>query len=242
MLLLDWELLKDFLDGGARPVSGNNIRVRPWSRSCGSANRPFELSLIEVVPWIATGFLVSLAIAAVTVAVAGVGEHGTVLALRTTARWCFLLFWLAYAGGGLTMYGGQRFAILARRGREFGLAFAAALLVHVGLVLWLMAAAADQRSPMLIFWGGVVCTYALALSSLPPLRSWLGPRLWRISCEGAMHYIGLVFAVDFIVEPLMANGLDEYPLTYLPFVIMLLGGSCLRFAAHHRRQRTAEKA
>jgi hypothetical protein len=88
---------------------------------------------------------------------------------------------------------------------------------------------------MLLFWAGVVCTYALALLSLPRLRSWLGPRAWRISCEGAMQYIALVFAVNFIVEPLKAKGPDKYPPSYLPFVIMLLGGAFLRLAALIRR-------
>jgi hypothetical protein len=180
-------------------------------------------------------YLVSLALAAIVLPIAGAGEHGTALALRLTARWCFLLFWPANAGGALTRFCGPRFAVLARHGREFGLAFAAALSVHVGLVLWLMDVAADQRAPTLLFWAGVVCTYALALLSVPRLRSWLGPRAWRISCEGAMQYIALVFAVDFIVEPLMVNGPDKYPPSYLPFVIMLLGGAFLRLAAQIRR-------
>ena len=50
-----------------------------------------------------------------------------------------------------------------------------------------------------------------------------------------MHYIALVFAVDFIVEPLEANGLDKYPLTYLPLAVMLLGGALLRLAAQNPR-------
>ena len=124
----------------------------------------------------------------------------------------------------------------------FGLAFAAALTLHVGLVLWLIAVAADQRAPMLPFWAGVACTYALALLSLPRLRAWLGPRVGHIACEGAMQYIALVFAVDFIVAPLRANGADEYPLTYLPFVVMLLGGALLRLAAQIRRPGTAARA
>ncbi len=218
------------------------MTARAWSGPSRSPNRPVGLSPIGVLPWMAAGFLVSLAAAATVLAVAGAGEHGTALALRVTARWCFLLFWLAYAGSALTRFCGPRFAVLARRGREFGLAFAAALLVHVGLVLWLMDVAADQRAPMPLFWGGVVCTYTLALLSLPRLRSWLGPRAWRISCEGAMQYIALVFAVDFTVGPLVANGPDKYPLSYLPFGIMLLGGAFLRLVAQIRRQRTGEKA
>jgi hypothetical protein len=218
------------------------MTARAWSGPSGPLNRPVGLGSIGVLPWIAAGLLVSLVLAAAVLAVAGAGEHGTALALRVTARWCFLLFWPAYAGSALARFCGPRFAFLALRGREFGLAFAAALFVHVGLVLWLMDVAADQRAPMLLFWGGVACAYLLALLSLPRLRSWLGPSAWRISCEGAMQYIALVFAVDFIVEPLRANGPDKYPLTYLPFVIMLLGGAFLRLVGQIPRQRKAEKA
>jgi hypothetical protein len=189
----------------------------------------------------AAAFLVSLALAAVTLVIFGSGENGTAQALRVTARWCFLLFWPAYAGGALAKFCGPRFVMFARHGREFGLAFAAALLVHVALVVRIIAVAADQRSPMLLFWAGVLCTYALALGSLPRLRDALGPRLWRLSMEVALQYIAFVFAVDFIIEPLQANGADKYPLTYLPFTLALLGGAALRLAAHLQRQPTARK-
>lgn len=205
------------------------------SEVSGSPNRPIETRPTSVLPWMAAACLVSLALAGTVLAIAGTGEHGMALALRLTARWCFLLFWPAYAGSALTTFCGPRFSVLARHGREFGLAFVAALSVHVGLVLCLMDVAADQRTPMLLFWAGVVCTYAMALLSLPRLRGRLGQRAWRISCEGAMQYIALVFAVDFIVEPLKANGPDKYPLSYLPFVIMLLGGALLRLTAQIRR-------
>jgi hypothetical protein len=181
-------------------------------------------------------FLVSLALAVAILAVSGSGEHGTALALRVTARWCFLLFWLAYAGSALARFCGPRFAILARRGRTFGLAFASALLVHVALVLWLYYVVADQRTLMLFFWVGVLCTYALALLSLQRLRDALGPRVWQIAMELALQYIMLVFADDFIVEPLRAGGADKYPLSYVPFVVMLVGGVGLRLAARLRRQ------
>ena len=60
--------------------------------------------------------------------------------------------------------------------------------------------------------------------------------------ELAMHYIALVFAVDFIVEPLQANGPGKYPLNYLPFVVMLVGGALLRFAAQIWRPGSAARA
>jgi hypothetical protein len=226
-------------------VSGTKPTAQA-SELSGAPNRPPGARATGALPgicsWMAAAFLISLALAAIVLAVAGAGQHGTALALRVTARWCFLLFWSAYAGSALARFCGPRFAVLARHGRAFGLAFAAALAVHVGLVLWLMEVAADQRTPMLVFWAGVACTYALALLSLPRLRDWLGPRLWRIASEGAMQYIALVFAVDFIVEPLQANGLGKYPLSYLPFVIMLLGGALLRLAVQIRRPPMAGRA
>jgi hypothetical protein len=226
-------------------VSGTNITARTSERS-GSPDRLVGARSMGAPPvvgyWMAAAFVVCLALAAIVLALAGAGENGTALALRVTARWCFLLFWPAYAGGAVARFCGPRFAVLARQGRAFGLAFAAALTVHIGLVLWLMAVATDQRSPMLLFWAGVACTYALTLLSLPRLRGWLGPRPWRIACEGAMQYIALVFAVDFIVEPLRANGADKYPLTYLPFAVMLVGGALLRLAAQIRRSGSTGRA
>jgi len=207
--------------------------------AAGFAVRRFGSWFAGAPAWMTAAFVVALALAAIVLAVFGAGETGTAVALRATARWCFLLFWPAYAGGALAKLGGPRFAALARHGREFGLAFAAALSVHVGLVLWLLDVAADQRTLMLFFWAGVGCTYALALFSRPRARDWLGPRLWRIASEAAMQYIALVFAVDFIVDPLQASGVDRYPPSYLPFVVMLVGGATLRVAAQLRRQRPA---
>jgi hypothetical protein len=60
--------------------------------------------------------------------------------------------------------------------------------------------------------------------------------------ELALHYIALVFAVDFIVEPLKASGADSYPLTYLPFAVMIVGGVLLRVAAQILPQPIAGRA
>src|ERR1700723_1753124 len=56
---------------------------------------------------------------------------------RVTARWSFLFFWLSYAGGAMAILFGPAFAGLARQARALGLAFATALQVHIGLVVWL---------------------------------------------------------------------------------------------------------
>jgi hypothetical protein len=178
----------------------------------------------------AAAFVVAFALAAIVLAIFGAGDRGTVLALRVTARWSFLLFWLAYTGGAMATLCGPRFGGLARRGRELGLAFASAQLVHVSLVLWLFYVTTGPGG-MILFWVGVLCTYLLALFSLPRLHDLLGPRLWRMSRTIALEYIALVFAADFILAPLQADGFGKYPLTYLPFAFMLIAGAGLRVAA-----------
>jgi hypothetical protein len=184
--------------------------------------------------WMVAAFLIAVVSAAVVLAVFGVGERGTVIALRLTARWSFILFWFAYTGRAIATLLGFRLAGLVRHGRDFGLAFASAQAVHVGLVLWLFYLAPGANGGMVFFWIGIACTYLLALFSLPRLRDALDPRLWRISCMIAMEYIALVFFVDFIRIPLQANTLGNYPLSYLPFALMLVGGVCLRVVSFAR--------
>jgi hypothetical protein len=152
--------------------------------------------------WMAAAFVVAFALVVIVFAIFGVGNRGTMLALRVTARWSFLLFWLAYAGGQLARRCGPRLSALGRYGRELGLAFASAQLAHVGLILWLFHIATEPSGAMVFFWTGIVCTYLLALFSLPRLRDALGPRLWRAFCIIALEYIALVFAADFILLPL----------------------------------------
>jgi hypothetical protein len=185
----------------------------------------------SAVLWMAVGFLVAAALAAIVRV--SFGAHSDGLPLRLTARWSFLLFWLAYTGSAMATLWGPRFSGVARRGREFGLAFASAQLVHVGLVLRYGAGAG-----MMFFWIGILFTYLLAFFSLPRLRDALGPRLWRMFLTTALNYIALVFAADFIQGPLERGGVAKYPLSYLPFSFMLVGGVALRVAAFlHRRSR-----
>ena len=178
----------------------------------------------------ATAFVIALALAAIAFANLGAGDQGTFVALRLTARWSFLLFWFAYAGGAITKLSGLHLGGLERRGREFGLAFASAQLVHVGLVLWLFNILTGPVDAMVFFWVGVLCTYLLAIFSLPRLRDALGLRIWRAFRLIALEYIALVFADDFILAPLQATGFRSYPLRYLPFAVMLVGAIGLLLA------------
>ena len=186
----------------------------------------------------AAAFLIAFVLASVILLIFGVGERGTGLALRATARWSFLLFWLAYAGNAMATLFGPFFAGLARRGRDLGLAFASAQLIHIGLVLWVIYIATEPLGNMLFFWVGILCTYLLALFSIRPVRAALGPRLWRTFRTLAVEYIAIVFAADFIIGSLQANKFDKYYfITYLPFSLMLAGAVGLRVVASARQQR-----
>jgi hypothetical protein len=178
----------------------------------------------------AVGFLIAFGLAAIVISTFGADEPGTVLALRVTARWSFLLFWLAYVGGAMARLFGSRLDGLARMGRELGLAFASAQLIHIAFVLWLYHIATGPSDAMTFFWLGIVCLYALALSSLPQLRNLFEPRTWRVFRTIAIEYIALVFAEDFILGPLLA-GDGRYPWSYVPFGLILVVGVCLRVAA-----------
>jgi hypothetical protein len=85
--------------------------------------------------WMAGAFAAAAALAVAVLAAFGADERGTVFALRVTARFSFLLFWLAYTGGGLALLVGPALTPLKQRGRELGLAFASAHLVHAGLIV-----------------------------------------------------------------------------------------------------------
>ena len=172
---------------------------------------------VRVMGWWSTtassmgaAFLIAFALAVTVFAIFGAGNRGTVLALQLTARWSFLLFWLAYAGGAIARLWGPRLSGLARRRREVGLAFASAQVVHVGLVLWFIHIATGPSGAMVFFWVGILCTYLLALFSLSRLRDAVGPRPWSTFRTIALEYIALVFAADFILGPLQAGGFGKY--------------------------------
>ena len=193
---------------------------------------------VNPLAWMAAAFAIAAILAAVTLGVLGAGDRGTAIALRLTARWSFLLFWLAYAGGAAGKLLGTDFYGVARHGREFGLAFASSLLVHVGLIVWLYYIAAEPGGAMAFFWVGILGAYLLALFSVPAVRDAINPRIWRTFRTIGMEYIALVFADDFIRIPLQEHGVTRYPLTYVPFALMLIGGLALQVTVFVRSRFT----
>jgi hypothetical protein len=189
----------------------------------------------SALSWIGLAFLVAVGLTVPVLATFGTGSRGTAVALRVTARWSFVLFWAAYAGAAVSRLFGPWVAGLARRGREIGLAYASAQLVHISLVVWLLYIGGGPTGRMIFFWVGIFFTYVLAMLSLPRLHHLLGERLWRLVLNVGLEYIALVFAMDFIIIPLQVRGFASYPVAYIPFDLMLVAGTAFRFIAFARR-------
>jgi hypothetical protein len=196
--------------------------------------------------WMGGAFAMALAVAVATLALRGTGRDGTILGLQLTARWSYCFFLLAYTGGPLTTVFGPTFQPIAKRGRDLGLAFAAAHLAHLSLVVWLYHI--SSRPPVSTFsavYFGIAAlfTYLIALFSVPRLFAMLPPLLWRLLLTIGMEYIALAFLRDFLQNP-FHRGLAAL-LLYLPFLalscaalLLRMGAYIKRFAASRRRRHT----
>ena len=191
--------------------------------------------------WMGAALCAAIGLATATLAVYGVGTTGLRRALDVTARFSFVVFWPAYAGSALATLFGPAFQGLARRGRDLGLSFASAHLVHVGLVVWLFRISLQPpiSGGMFAFFAiGLLWTYLLALFSIRHLSRMLGPVRWRILRTVGLEYISFAFLIDFINHPIHLNA--KSLLGYLPFSTLAVIGTMLRIAAWVRpRQRAA---
>ncbi|HET7085685.1 MAG TPA: hypothetical protein VFI23_12990 [Rhizomicrobium sp.] len=187
------------------------------------------------VIWIGVG--VALAIAAAVLVLQGADNKGTRLALELTARWSFLLFWLAYAGNAVAALFGV--SGMAGRAREFGLAFAAAHLVHIGLIFRLgviLGRVPLSGGLLLFFLIALFATYLLAGLSFGGAKA-LGAA-WPPLRFVAMNYILIAFGRDFLLPvlyPKPAQYNVGHFLFYAPFLLLSLAAPLLVLAASMRR-------
>ncbi|GAA1439676.1 hypothetical protein GCM10009641_47910 [Mycobacterium cookii] len=180
-----------------------------------------------------------LALATAVLAVCGTGSDGIAIGVRLTARWSFLFFWLSYTGGAMAVLFGPAFAGLARQARALGLAFAAALQVHIGLVIWLGVVRGQiplQGAVLYFFLVGLLFTYLLVLLSFGIGTRNLG-RLWRPVLLLATTYILIAFGRDFVPGAFDRKSLDWlYAAEYVPFALLSLVAIPLRLAAFFRKR------
>ena len=184
--------------------------------------------------YMCSAFAAALILAVGSLIFIGVGVRGVDAALAATARLHFLLFWIAYSGGPLVYLFGPTFQPLKRYAREFGLAFASALLVHLGLVALLCLIGASPARFTFIFFGvAAAFAYLLALFSIPGLHQLLPRPIWWLLSNVGLHYIAYAYLVDFLREPL--GGGIQHVIAYLPFVVLAVAGPALRVLAYAKQ-------
>jgi hypothetical protein len=130
---------------------------------------------------------------------------------------------------------GPRLNILVQYRRDFGLGYAAAHLVHVGLVAHLVSMSDRPflEAIMPFFAVGVVWTYLLALSSWERLSNLFSPSFWRALRNIGLEYLALIFFSDLVLLPIRTH--TNHPFEYLPFSILIIAGPILRMAAATQR-------
>ena len=118
---------------------------------------------------------------------------------------------------------------MKKHARDFGLAFAAAISVHLSFVAYLcLVGRAPSTETFVIFGIAAVFTYLLALLSISRVRRALPPTLWPPIRFVAMNYIALAFLLDFKKFPM--DDLRQ-SFAYLPFAGLAIIGPALRFVA-----------
>ena len=174
------------------------------------------------------GLAAAAAAAFAALIVLGAGDRGLRAAIAVSARIAFAPFWLAYSAGALASFGVRAFSPVRERARELGLAFAAALTVHLALVAWLiMLGTVPTPRVFVIFGFAAFVTLLLTLLSIPTLSAQVSrPALLRFRGL-AMTYIALAFLLDFAKWPVRAD--LAYLIAYAPFATLVAIGLAAQF-------------
>jgi hypothetical protein len=198
----------------------------------------------NVMLWMGSAAGVALVTATVVLVLNGPDNKSVRLALELTARWSFLLFFMAYAGNALAALSG--WTVLRGHSREFGLSFASAHLVHIGLVVWLgiiLGRVPLTGGLLLFFLVALFFTYLLAGLSFGGVKA-LGS-FWPPLRFVGMNYILVAFARDFIL-PVIHPKPEQYNLAhfvaYAPFAALSIAAPLLVVTTSLRRQAAPKTA
>ena len=180
--------------------------------------------------WIAAAVAVSVGVAVAEISVARDLDHGLPFAVAAVARVAFIPFWLSYTGGAWVALGIGRFAVVRDHARELGLAFAAAIAIHLGLIFWqVLRGYSLALTIILIFGAAALLTLLLFLFSFPTFSRRI-PRVALARFRAwATTYIALVYLLDFAIRPQPA--VLHYWVAYAPFAALDLLGLAARALA-----------
>jgi sulfoxide reductase heme-binding subunit YedZ len=155
------------------------------------------------------------------------------VATRATVRIAFILYLVVFVARPLQqLLRSDWTATLLRNRRLVGVAFAAAMTVHLGLIFYRFGSHPDLDvpPPNFVGYGAYAVFYLMLITSFDRPKRLIGPRAWKF-----LHRTGLVWAAIVFVAPQSLDDLkDPGHLAYLaPFLLAL----SIRITAWRRSRR-----
>ena len=143
-----------------------------------------------------------LGLATLCLALAGTGQQGTTIGLRATALFSFPFLVGAYAASALAvLWPGELSEWLLLRRRSLGLAFSAALAVHLVLIVHLLSLPPSPPPKVLGLTPGIL-TYmvlaAMVLASFSGFAKVMGPSRVRLLLRVGLHWVFAVFTLGLL--------------------------------------------
>lgn len=152
-----------------------------------------------------------------------IDRDGFMRAARYTARWSFAWFMIVWSASALARLwpGGWRSALLYNR-RGFGLAFAAAHLIHAGFFITAIVLLGGQSSATTILGGGLgyVFVILLAITSHDYWVKRLG-RNWKLLHQVGVTYIAFIYAFTYYGSLASKPGVAMTTLSIMGLVLAL---------------------
>lgn len=150
--------------------------------------------------------------------------------LRLSGRLGFTLWLATFAASplvALTRSAAAKYLLRHRRG--IGLMFAGSHAVHGALLVWYALAIESAHFLLFVLIGGgigFVLIAAMAITSFDGPARAIGTRAWRRLHTFGTWYISGIFAVDFVLTPILKG--RQFEPAYLPFALALVAVYAMR--------------
>ena len=159
------------------------------------------------------------------------------VATRSTVRVAFVLYLVVLVARPLQQLLRKDWtAALLRNRRLVGVAFAAAMTAHLGLIIYRFKTPPilDLPPPNLVGYGAYAVFYLMLITSFDRPKRLLGPRAWKI-----LHRTGLVWAAIVFVAP---QSLEEFAdPVFLTYLVAFLLALSIRVTAWRQSRRPGSR-
>ena len=153
---------------------------------------------------------------------AGINDDNIRTATRHSAHFAFLIYLVVLVTRPLQQLMRTSWtAVLLRNRRLVGVAFAATMTGHLGLIVFRFTSQAqlDFPGPNFIGYGAYVVFYLMLVTSFDAPKRAIGPRAWKILHRTGLIWAGVIFGLPRSLESLTD---PDYLKFGIPFAIALI--------------------